>query len=391
MQVTTAHARFFDVDPDHPYFAAIEFLTREGIVSGYENRSFRPENAINRAEFTKILIETLYPKEYIDSCLDDMVTRFDEAAGTMGEREAMQVIPLMEFPDVPYNAWFSKYICIAWSNGIVSGYPDGLFRPEEGVKFVEAAKMLSIGFGLTGLELPNFGATNVVWYQPYVEFLADQNAIPFSIAALDQPLNRGEMAELIYRLKDKPFSAIPVQAKSKMADDVIYPVDFHEFVHDDYEFAFSFPNVWPEPHTFKRGYYDGRSPFFPSDWTVFFGPKPEECEGLNECVKRNMWIDGYPADDAVHMIDAIERDQFYIELEEEGEVNTLPTIVLREEVGDCIDKRGFYFGQKWIYILNIRCGGQDAKLENMFNQIALTFRPISYRPPEHRQGVLEGK
>jgi hypothetical protein len=363
----TAHARFFDVEPEHNYFDAIEFLTREGIVQGYENRSFQPERNINRAEFTKILVTALYPPSYIDSCIENLTE------------------PALSFPDVPHDSWFAPYICTAWTNGIVSGYPDGRFRPEEGVNFVESAKMISLGFGLTGLELPNFGKDNVLWYQPYVEFLAAQNAIPYSIIDLPQPINRGEMAELIYRMKDYPLRIGPAPQKSKLADDVIYPVEWVEYENHDRLFAFSYPNVWPEPQMQSRGTYDGRSPYMTSEWTMYFGPKGELCVGNQECIHRNMWIDGYKTEESETIVSAIMDDQYFIELEEETIINGMPGLVILEEVDTCIDKRAFFFGKEWIYTLNIRCAGQDDKLFNLFDQIAQSIKQIEERPPEHRK------
>jgi hypothetical protein len=39
------------------------------------------------------------------------------------------------------------------------------------------------------------------WYRDFVQALDDQNAIPLSITSLDQNITRGEMAEIMYRLK----------------------------------------------------------------------------------------------------------------------------------------------------------------------------------------------
>ncbi len=368
-----AYALFFDVPADHPYADAIDFLTREGIVQGYENRSFRAENAINRAEFTKILMSVLYPDDYIDGCLDNLPASDD------------LVIPQFSFPDVPHNAWFANSICAAWMNGIVSGYPNGRFYPEEGVNFVEAAKMLSLGFDLTGFELPNLGQQNVLWYTPYVEFLAAQKAIPPSIEQLDQPINRGEMAEMIYRLKDFPLLPYPVNTYSKTAEQVIYPVDWETYRNDDYNLVFQYSNVWEAPHVVPKGTYDGRSPYIPSEWTIYFGPKSsEECLGASNCIKRDIWIDGYRADDSDRVLDAINNDLYFIDVEDETIINRLPTLILLEEVDKCIDRRAFFFGKSWVYALNVRCGGQDEKLYNLFDQLVRQIEEVKGKAPEHR-------
>ena len=254
------------------------------------------------------------------------------------------------------------------------------------MKFVEAAKMLSLGFGLTGLELPNFGAANVEWYRPYVEFLAAQNAIPPTINDLGQPLNRGEMAELIYRLKGYPLTTPPTPLRdSKSTEQVMYPVDWKEYRSDDYTFTFAYPSSWPMPLALPRGSYDGRNPYHRSAWTVYFGPKTDkQCLGEGECVFREMWIDGYDTEDSAMILGAIEDDRFFMDVEEETLINGIPTMILLEEVGDCIDKRSFHFGRQWIYSISMRCAGQDEKLYRMFEQIVTTLEETDARPPEHR-------
>jgi hypothetical protein len=43
--------------------------------------------------------------------------------------------------------------------------------------------------------------TGEFWYRPYVQSLSDLHAIPVSIKYFNQTLTRGEMAEIVYRLK----------------------------------------------------------------------------------------------------------------------------------------------------------------------------------------------
>lgn len=50
------------------------------------------------------------------------------------------------FPDVS-NDWYAKYVCFAKENGWIEGYPDGLFKPSNNVNKVEAIKMLLEIFG----------------------------------------------------------------------------------------------------------------------------------------------------------------------------------------------------------------------------------------------------
>ncbi len=367
------YALFFDVPADHPYADAIDLLTREGVLSGYENRSFRPDIETNRAEFTKMIVSTIFPQTYIDGCIDSL-------------QEEPEVIPDLLFSDVSHNAWYAPYICTAWINGIVSGYPDGRFRPEEGVRFVEAAKMLSLGFGLTGFELPELGAANVLWYQPYVEFLAAENAIPLSIGNLAQNVSRGEVAEMMYRLRNYPLTPPPVDHRaSRSTEEVTHPVEWTWYENPDYTYGFHYPNVWPEPHTYAKGHYDGRIPYIRAEWTEYFGPNTKECPGQGTCIERDMWFDGYDTEDASIILDIIENDEFFVEIEEETIINGLPTLIVLEDVRDCLDKRSFHFGKRWIYSISMRCAGQNEELYDMFEQIVRTVEEIDERPPEHRK------
>ena len=48
---------FTDVPPTHQYNVAINYLTEQGVINGYEDGTFGPENPINRAEALKIILE----------------------------------------------------------------------------------------------------------------------------------------------------------------------------------------------------------------------------------------------------------------------------------------------------------------------------------------------
>ena len=162
-------ADFSDVDQDTPFEEAILYAQENEIVKGYSDGTFKPEIEINRAEFTKIIISAV----------------FDEAE--ISNEDC--------FPDVQ-EEWFAKYICTAKGEGIINGYDDGLFRPENNISFVEAAKIISLGLGY---EIEN---DSTLWYRPFLENLSDKKSIPTSITDLNKKITRGEMVEMIYRLKE---------------------------------------------------------------------------------------------------------------------------------------------------------------------------------------------
>lgn len=176
---------FTDVPDTHPHAQAIRFVQQQEIVAGYNDGTFKPDFVINRAEFTKIITLSLFGQTMVDQC------------GTY-----------YAFTDVPRDAWYGKFICRARDGWLLTGYPDGSFGPARPILFTEAAKILANGFGLiqrtdhcNGKLCPDTDTPEHPWYEQYVRALAEKKAIPVSIAAFAQPITRGEMAEMIWRLK----------------------------------------------------------------------------------------------------------------------------------------------------------------------------------------------
>ena len=200
-----ASTRFSDVPSSHPNLDAIQYVKDQEIVDGYEDGTFKPDNSINRAEFTKIIMEAVFP----------------------GESRGIRC-----FTDVN-NEWFAKYVCRAKVEGIISGYPDGYFKPAVYISFAEAAKIIVNAFEInTGIR-----TDDPVWYKPYVDELGLKHAIPMSIDSFSKNITRGEMAEIIYRLKGDPGVT-----ESQTYDSILHPpVD----LLNDYNASFeSFDSDW---------------------------------------------------------------------------------------------------------------------------------------------------
>lgn len=99
------------------------------------------------------------------------------------------------FPDVQ-EEWFAKYVCRLKEEGVIEGYPNGDFVPANNVNFAEGAKFVVNGFGLdTSTVQPG-----QEWYQPFINTLSDYNAIPFNLLGADQKLDRSQMAYIIYKI-----------------------------------------------------------------------------------------------------------------------------------------------------------------------------------------------
>ncbi|CAM3170162.1 carbohydrate binding domain-containing protein [Paenibacillus lupini] len=87
--------------------------TSKGLVASYPDGSFKPEQQITRAEFTK-LINSLF----------GFTVKGDDS-----------------FSDVAAGAWYTDQIAIGKKAGFINGYPDGTFKPNAAITRQEAAKI----------------------------------------------------------------------------------------------------------------------------------------------------------------------------------------------------------------------------------------------------------
>ncbi|MEN9216626.1 MAG: S-layer homology domain-containing protein [Gloeomargarita sp. HHBFW_bins_162] len=100
----------------------IQQLANRGIIGGYPDGSFRPNNPVTRAEFAT------------------MVNRaFLSGSGVQGR---------VGFRDVPRNFWAYDAINQAAGAGFLSGYPDGAFRPGQNIPRVQVLVALSSGLNI---------------------------------------------------------------------------------------------------------------------------------------------------------------------------------------------------------------------------------------------------
>jgi hypothetical protein len=182
-EVTTTSAVFGDVSLTHPYRAAIDYVQSKKIVSGYPDGTYQPDRLLNRAEFTKIIVESRFSRLEIDNCI---------ASEGFYKRSI--------FSDVASAVWYEKYVCVGKMNNIIGGYPDGTFRGEQTINYAEAAKILVNSYGLEV-------GTGEPWFAPFLEKMTALNALPLSVDASEtvqtglRNVTRGEMAEMIYRLR----------------------------------------------------------------------------------------------------------------------------------------------------------------------------------------------
>lgn len=174
---------FTDVPESSPYYEAVEHLRKNNVLKGYQDGTFRPDARINRAEFVKLIANPyILDTARLNECLNEELDDEDQT---------------VFFPDVRRDSWYAREVCLAKIKKLIDGYPDGTYRPGEYISFVEAAKILGNTFVMQTEPEPN----DERWFMPYVNKLSEVRAIPTSIRTFDQTLTRGEMAEMLFRLK----------------------------------------------------------------------------------------------------------------------------------------------------------------------------------------------
>lgn len=172
---------FVDISKAHPNFQAISFLQREGVIAGYSDGSFRPDQKISRVEVLKLILE--------------------------GIKVDLDNVRNLPYTDTDVSAWYAKYLATAVNLEIVAGYPDKTFRPNETVNKVEFLKMLVEAMNVDiNPEVSEFIYTDIdekAWYAPYVQFAIEKNIFTIEGTKFNpiQQMQRADVAEAIYRIQ----------------------------------------------------------------------------------------------------------------------------------------------------------------------------------------------
>jgi len=112
---TSSTNLFPDVNSNSWYAGSVNYLTEIGILNGYENGTFAPDQSITRAEFVTI------------------ASRFDDIVNAGNN----------PFADVSSNNWAYNSIVSAYNKGWITGYPDGTFQPQGNITRAEAVTIVN--------------------------------------------------------------------------------------------------------------------------------------------------------------------------------------------------------------------------------------------------------
>ena len=105
---------FTDVAENSWYNNAVSTMCRAGVINGYPDGTFKPNAPITRAEFATIAVRFFQVQQSDKNVFDD----------TAGH-------------------WAVKFINAAVENGLIAGYPDGTFKPNQLIKRCEAITVVN--------------------------------------------------------------------------------------------------------------------------------------------------------------------------------------------------------------------------------------------------------
>lgn len=108
--------KFTDVNEDNWFNISVSTLANIGVIGGYSDGSFKPNQYITRAEFVALMIKLF------DINSENVMNRFT---------------------DVSENDWYYNAILASVNKGFIAGYPDGSFKPNQFITRAEACKIVN--------------------------------------------------------------------------------------------------------------------------------------------------------------------------------------------------------------------------------------------------------
>lgn len=164
-----AFAKFDDMqNAEANYTKAIDELIEKGVINGYPDNTFRPDGKMTRAEFAKIIVTA------------------EKLSETLKENK---------FTDIS-NHWAEEYISIMAANGMIQGYEDNTFKPNNEITYAEVVAIL-----IRELDMEDKLDETLQWPQNYMS-LASEVGIFDGFATNDlvgnNPARRDNVALMVW-------------------------------------------------------------------------------------------------------------------------------------------------------------------------------------------------
>lgn len=158
---------FSDVE-DTKYEEAVELLAKLDIVNGFEDNTFRPEETVTRAQMATMIVNALGLKDAASSLNGHIIFADTEAH------------------------WANGVVNVAAAGNIITGYPDGTFKPDQEVNYAEVITMVVKALGYT--EVPGTWPSNYVVKGTLLDLF---EGVEYDAYA---PATRGNVAAIIWNM-----------------------------------------------------------------------------------------------------------------------------------------------------------------------------------------------
>lgn len=153
----------------HAHATAVNMLSELGIVNGFPDGTFRPDEPVTREQFAVMLVNAL-GRQQTAKALNMHRTPFDD--------------------DDAISSWARGSVVMASSTGIIKGYPDGTFGPSRPVSGVEALTMILRALNLNPDKVGSWPVGTVL--------LADETGLTEGLELmLTIPATRAEIARML--------------------------------------------------------------------------------------------------------------------------------------------------------------------------------------------------
>ena len=168
--VGTSVMAYSDVEEGTYVSEAVTVLSGLDTLQGFEDDMFKPEENVTRAQMAAIVCRMLGYEEQAQASKGTTV-----------------------FTDVAGNHWASGYVNVAYAQGIINGYGNGIFGPEDSVTYEQAIKMIVSALGY------DLAATRKGGYPTgYLAIASAEGITKKANGTVGKAAKRGTIAILVY-------------------------------------------------------------------------------------------------------------------------------------------------------------------------------------------------
>lgn len=196
-----ATSPFTDINQYSDNYNEILKLNSQGVMSGFADNTFRPDVSVTRGEAAKMLATAL---------------KLDT-----------KNIQDPYYKDVPKGSQYYKYVAALQNAGIMSGYSNGTFMPNEVLTRGELAKIVVVGFHLEVsptynniFKDVNSQTSNAIYIQTLIDLNVTKGTTPVTFSPFDA-VTRGQFASFVVGSQEKKNNETSYKITS-VDDDAVY-------------------------------------------------------------------------------------------------------------------------------------------------------------------------